>query len=192
MNRYTVLGLAVGLFVGIFIGYQAGSTAAPGPSAPGSAAAPQMPPPVAGDTFQARIAQHQAIVSRDPKNVGAWIQLGNDYFDTRQPRKAIEAYGRALELQPDNPNVLTDQGVMYRDVGEFQQAIANFEKASRIDPKHPQSVFNMAVVYANDLGDPKKAAEAWRKVIQIAPQSPQAEQARQALAALERQPGAAR
>lgn len=190
MNRYTVLGLVAGLLVGIFIGYQAGSTSPPGPSPAGSASMPQMPPPVAGDTFQARIAQHQAIVARDPKNVGAWIQLGNDYFDTRQPRKAIEAYGRALELQPDNPNVLTDQGVMYRDLGEFQQALANFEKASRVDPKHPQSVFNMGVVYANDLNQPAKAIEAWRRVIEIAPQSPQAAQARQAIEGLERAPGA--
>lgn len=189
MNRYTILGLVVGLVLGVFIGYQAGSTVGHGPGAP-SAAAPmppggQMPPgamPPGGDAdHQRRIAQLQSIVARDPKNVQAWIQLGNDFFDTQQPQKAIEAYGRALELKPDDPNVLTDQGVMHRALGQFDKAIANFEKASRADPKHVQSLFNMGVVYSADLRQPKKAIEAWTRVIQVAPQSEQAASARQAI-----------
>jgi cytochrome c-type biogenesis protein CcmH/NrfG len=191
MNRYTLIGLAIGLLVGVFIGYQAGSTTAPG--APGMGAVPpqQMPgapgqvppqPPPGGDAaHQARIASLQSVVARDPKNVQAWVQLGNDYFDTRQPQKAIEAYGRALELQPKNPDVLTDQGVMYRDVGQFENAIANFQKANEIDPKHVQSLFNMGVVYAHDMNLPKKAEEAWSKVVEIAPESAQGQQAKQAL-----------
>jgi cytochrome c-type biogenesis protein CcmH/NrfG len=179
LNRYTIIGLAVGLVVGVFIGYQAGSSA-PAPVAV-SGPPPGVPagaPPMPGDNFQARITQMQQVVARDPKNVQAWIQLGNDYFDTRQPQKAIDAYGRALELRPSDPNVLTDQGVMYRDVGQFDRAIANFQKANEVDPKHVQSLYNMGVVYLNDLKQPKKAVEAWNKVIQVAPQSEQAAQAR--------------
>jgi cytochrome c-type biogenesis protein CcmH/NrfG len=186
MNRYTLVALAVGLVVGIFIGYQAGSSAPP--SAAPMAGAPPMPPgapqqmPPAGDPgHMARIASLQAVVARDPKNVQAWVQLGNDYFDTRQPQKAIDAYGRALELRPDDPDVITDQGVMYRELGQPQKAAQNFEQASRINPKHVQSIFNLGVVYAHDLAQPKKAEEAWRKVIEVAPESQQAAQARQAL-----------
>jgi cytochrome c-type biogenesis protein CcmH/NrfG len=135
----------------------------------------------ANDNFQARIVQMQQVVARDPKNADAWIQLGNDYFDTRQPQKAIEAYSRALELRPNDPNVLTDQGVMYRETGQFQKAIANFVKASEADPKHVQSLFNAGVVYLNDLKQPKKAIDLWNKVIQVAPQSEQAAQSRAAI-----------
>jgi cytochrome c-type biogenesis protein CcmH/NrfG len=181
LNRYTLIGLAVGLVVGIFIGYQAGSST-PAPAGPGGmggfAGVPGGPPSAPVDNFQARIVQMQQVVARDPKNVEAWVQLGNDYFDTRQPQKAIDAYARALELRPNSANVLTDQGVMYRDIGQFQKAIANFEKASQVDPKHVQSLYNMGVVYLNDLRQPKKAIEAWTRVIQIAPQSEQAAQAR--------------
>jgi len=140
-----------------------------------------MPGPAPGDNFQARIAAMQAVVARDPKNYDAWVQLGNDYFDTRQPQKAIDAYSRALELRPNSANVLTDMGVMYRDLGQFDKAVVNFQKASQVDPKHVQSLFNLGVVYLNDLKQPKKAVEAWNKVIQIAPQSEQAQQAKIAL-----------
>jgi cytochrome c-type biogenesis protein CcmH/NrfG len=186
MNRYTIIGLVVGLIVGVFIGYQAGSAVTHGaaptaqmPSMPSMPPMPQGPPAGGADPqVQGRIAMTQAIVARDPKNVQAWIQLGNDYFDTHQAQKAIEAYGRALELRPSDPNVLTDQGVMYRALGQFDKAIANFEKANRADPKHVQSLFNMGVVYAHDMNQPKKAIDAWNRVIQVAPQSEQAASAK--------------
>jgi cytochrome c-type biogenesis protein CcmH/NrfG len=189
LNRSLVIGLALGLVVGVFIGYQAGSSSSPAPAmggmppgvAPGMPPGGGMPPPAPGDNFQARIAAMQAVVARDPKNFDAWVQLGNDYFDTRQAQKAIDAYSRALEIRPNSPNVLTDLGVMYRDLGQFDKAIANFQKANQVDPKHVQSLFNLGVVYLNDLKQPKKAAEIWNKVIQLAPQSEQAQQAKAAL-----------
>ncbi len=135
--------------------------------------------PVGGGSptdYQARIAQAEKILAQDPKNLQAWIQLGNDYFDTEQPQKAINAYDRALELKPDNPNVLTDQGVMYRKVGSYDKAIANFEKAQAIDPKHLQSIFNLGLVYADDLKQPDKALKAWNRYLELDSTSPTAQQ----------------
>jgi cytochrome c-type biogenesis protein CcmH/NrfG len=40
--------------------------------------------------------------------VGAWIQLGQVYFETNQYKRAIAAYRKALTIEPDNANVLTD------------------------------------------------------------------------------------
>jgi tetratricopeptide (TPR) repeat protein len=182
MNRYTILGLVVGFVLGLFVGTQVprgGSSSAPS-AAMSPPSLPQMPVQATGSDveLQGRIAMNQSIVARDPKNLRAWIQLGNDYFDTHQAQKSIEAYDRALEIRPDDPDVLTDQGVMYRAIGQFEKAISNFEKANRADPKHVQSLYNMGVVYAHDLKQPKKATDAWNRVIQIAPQSEQAGQAR--------------
>lgn len=202
MNRYTILGLAAGLVLGVFIGYQAGSAvthgAAPAPVAampsmpmppmPPAPGGPVMPAPGTGAELQSRIAMNQSIVARDPKNLKAWIQLGNDFFDLNQAQqsaqmaqKSVEAYGRALELAPGDPDVLTDQGVMYRALGQFDKAIANFEKASRASPKHVQSLYNMGVVYAHDLKQAKKATDAWNRVIALAPESEQAALARKGI-----------
>ena len=135
-------------------------------------------PPGSGSPmdYQQRIAEAEKIVARDPSNLQAWIQLGNDYFDSDQSQKAIDAYGKALQLKPDDPNVLTDQGVMYRKVGMFDKAVANFEKASKIDPNHEQSLVNLGVVYAEDLKKPEKALEVWSRYLQLHPLSPSAQQ----------------
>ncbi len=206
-NRSFWLGAAVGLAAGLLVAlfsYQVGRaggrlltgpeavTAAPvggppGPAMPPNAGAPAMPPDTGGAIpldVSERINVARAVVERDPKDVGAWVALGNLYFDTHQPQKSIDAYARALQLEPDDPNVLTDQGVMYRAVGAFDKAVANFEKANRLQPAHLQSLYNLGVVYAFDLKDVPKAEAAWNRIIQLAPSSENASQARQALAQL--------
>lgn len=165
----------------------------PPPPMPGGpmGGAPAMPAPTpapAGLDVQRRIAGEEQLVAQDPKNVQGWIALGNDYFDTKQRQKAIDAYARALALSPNNADVLTDQGVMYRELGATDKAIANFKKAGQIDPRHVQSVYNLGVVYAFDLKDRNQALAAWRHVIELDPRSPQASQAQQAIADLQAAP----
>ena len=139
--------------------------------------------------YKARIAEAEKIVAADPKNYQVWVQLGNDYFDTDQAQNAVNAYGKALELEPGNPNtsnILTDQGVMYRKMGLFDKAIANFDKAAKLDPKHGQSLYNMGVVYANDLKQPAKAIEVWERYVKMDPLSPQGQQVKAMIEELKR------
>lgn len=195
MNKpalYALLGgFLAGLLIGFMIGAQSRSGSAPVPAVTAAAPAPMAPaqPPMEGAAMpnpQAaqQIAQLEMMVLQDPKNHDAWVVLGNHYFDSHQHQKAADAYGKALALKPNNPDVLTDQGVMFKDMGQFDKAIANFKKASQLDPKHAQSQFNLGVVYATDLNKPEEAAKAWKKLIESAPGSPQAAQAQQGLAQL--------
>jgi tetratricopeptide (TPR) repeat protein len=129
------------------------------PIAPPAAGVPGMPPPPGMPPGAVPPAM------QNPKDVQAWISLGNDYFDSHQTQPAIDAYANALALDPKNPDVLTDQGVMYREQGQYDKAVANFLKANQIAPAHMQSLFNAGVVYAYDLKDYKRAEETWLKVI---------------------------
>jgi cytochrome c-type biogenesis protein CcmH/NrfG len=154
---------------------------------------PAMPPgggmPGAPGADQ-RIAIAKQLVAQNPKDVQAWISLGNDYFDSHQHQAAIDAYANALALDPKNPDVLTDQGVMYREIGQYDKAVANFLKANQVAPTHMQSLFNAGVVYAYDLKDAKRAEETWLKVIANDKSGRFAAQAGNAIAEL-RQRGAA-
>ena len=153
-------------------------------------AAPAPMPPAGATDYQRRIATAERVVAQDPKNLQAWIELGNDYFDTQQRQKAIDAYAHALEIDPNNPNVLTDQGVMYRETGSYDKAVANFQKANAVDPSHMQSLYNLGVVYAFDLKQPDKAVQVWNRIIEKNPMSPNAAQARQAIDEIKRAPAA--
>ncbi|HEY6909772.1 MAG TPA: tetratricopeptide repeat protein [Myxococcales bacterium] len=155
------------------------------------AAAPQaqpVAPPTVSPAAEKRIGILKTLVARDPTDVKSWIALGNEYFDSQQREKAIEAYDKALQLQPNNPDVLTDQGVMYREIGQPQKAVQNFEKASTINPKHLQSLLDLGVVYGKDLKDYDKAMEAFNRIIKIAPDSGEAAHAREAIEELKHTP----
>ena len=111
----------------------------------------------------------EEAVGKDPQNLHAWIQLGNQYFDDHKPREAIRAYERALSIKGDNPDVLTDMGIMYRQLGEFERAAEHFTQASKTNPLHEQSRFNLGVVLFFDLKRKEEARQAWRALIAINP-----------------------
>lgn len=170
---YIIVALLVGLLGGFLIFSVANKNK--------SALAPPSVPMGSGSPadYAQRIIEAEKIVAQEPKNYQAWVQLGNDYFDTEQPQKAVNAYAKALEVDPQHqntPNVLTDQGVMYRKMGLFDKAVENFDKASKLDPKHTQSLFNLGIVYANDLRQIDKAIAAWQAYLMLDPMSPQGQQ----------------
>lgn len=170
---FMVVALLVGLLGGFLIFSVTNKNKGP--------ALPQGMPMGSGSPtdYSQRIAEAEKILAQDPKNYQVWVQLGNDYFDTEQPQKSVNAYAKALEIdsnRQDTPNVLTDQGVMYRKMGLFDKAVANFEKANQLDSKHLQSLYNLGVVYANDLKQNDKAIAAWQRYVAIDPMSPQGQQ----------------
>ena len=126
--------------------------------------------------------QPQAI----EQNLQAWVTLGNDYYDANNPQKSVQAYDKALALNPNDPNVLTDQGVMFRALGFFDKALANFEKANKLNPQHLQSLYNMGIVQAVDMKQPAKARPIFEKVAQMAGSSELGNQAREMLQQLPR------
>lgn len=174
MNKESTLIAVVALIVGLLGGYlvfsisNSGKSQQPNTAIPAGAGSPT--------DYTQRIAQAEKVVAQDPKNLNAWISLGNDYFDTEQSQKSINAYTKALEIEPNNPNVLTDQGVMFRKVGWYDKALINFEKANKIDPNHLQSLFNAGIVYVVDLKQPEKAVPYWKKYLSLDSNSPTAMQ----------------
>ena len=108
---------------------------------------------------------------KNPQDLHAWIQLGNQYFDDNKPRDAIRAYERALSINADNPDVLTDLGIMYRQLGESERAAEKFAQAGKINPLHEQSRFNLGVVLFFDLNRKDEARKAWRSLLSINPEA---------------------
>lgn len=131
-------------------------------SAPPQAA--KMEPELAG-----MVADLEKKANANPDSAADWINLGNIYFDARQPAKAIPAYERALKLAPSNADVLTDLGVMYREAGNYEKAIECFRRAIAINPRHENAMYNEGVVFSSDLKKKEEAIAAWRRLLEINP-----------------------
>ena len=103
----------------------------------------------------------------DPKDLEAWRELGNAYFDADMSTQAIEAYDRALAIKSDDTNILNDQGAMYRQAGDFTRALANFDKARAVDKFNLESIYNTGYVLAFDLNQIDRAIVVWRRYLEL-------------------------
>jgi tetratricopeptide (TPR) repeat protein len=121
------------------------------------------------DKQASEISSLESRLTSNPNNFELWTALGNMYYDTDQPEKAIKAYRRSLELHTGNANLLTDLGVMYRRIGQPHKAIEYFDRAMAMDPKHEPSRLNKGIVLVYDLHEPKKAIAVWEDLLRIDP-----------------------
>jgi len=142
--------------------------------APRGAPAPA-PPGRNSVEVTSKIQTLKEIVTKDPRNLPAWIELGNLYFDSHQPKEAIEAYSQYLKVKPDNPDVRTDMGIMYRELRQFDRAIEEFKKAAQSDPKHINSRYNIGLVLLHDKQDIKGVIKAWEEYLKVDPNSERAQ-----------------
>jgi len=159
--------LVVGFLGGII--YSTYKSGTGGMTSPGRVSAPQPAAPTMTPQQSQRILALEKVVSAEPGNQNAWLELGNLYFDSGNNQGAIRSYLKYLEMDPDNPNVLTDLGVMYRRNGQYQEALTSFEKAMAADPRHQQSRFNKGVVLMQDLGRAEEATQVWQELTELNP-----------------------
>ncbi len=170
-----LVGFITGAIVAILRGTKGIEKVAGGPPSQMSQLQQQEPDLTA---MNLRINTLKDIVKKDPKNLSAYEELGNLYFDTGQPKESIEAYTQYLAIKPENANVRTDMGIMYRALGDFDRAIEEFKKAAQSDPKHLNSRYNIGIVLLHDKQDVKGAIKAWEEYLKVDPNSERASRLR--------------
>jgi cytochrome c-type biogenesis protein CcmH/NrfG len=187
-----ILAIAIALFVGFAIGATVGilymsnreekeienTAIVQKPLMTPSGAPASAPPARDSMDLASQIQTLKEIVKKDPRNLPAWVELGNLYFESQRPEEAIEAYRQYLAIKPDNPDVRTDMGIMCRKLGQFDRALEEFRKAAQSDPKHANSRYNIGVVLLHDKRDIKGAITAWEEYLRVDPNSERAQRIR--------------
>ncbi len=113
-----------------------------------------------------------AILSKlndNPENVELLVQLGHFYFDNSFHKKAITAYEKALAINANQPNVMTDLAIMYRRTKDKNKAIKILNDVMKKYPTHQPSRFNKGIILANDFEDSKGTVKVWKALLKINP-----------------------
>ncbi|ROR34918.1 tetratricopeptide repeat protein [Inmirania thermothiophila] len=85
------------------------------------------------------------ILAEDPGCVEAWLNLAAALRRQGRGEEAAAARARALEIAPDDPDVLSHLGVtMLEEGGDPAEAIAYLERAHHADPRHPAAGVNLS------------------------------------------------
>lgn len=176
-----IICLAVGVGVGYYSGKSVGSSSMPA-AAPIS---PQTQAPIMDPaTFLQDEASLKSILRSDPKDLNALIRLGNLYYDNSKYREAIEYYGNALEIDPNNVDVRTDRGSCYWSLGQADAAIGEFQKSLQVNPSHGQTLYNLGIVYLHGKNDVEGARKAWQKLLATNPEFPERSRIQEMLTSL--------
>lgn len=184
---YAIAGMCFGIILGWIIAtqQQPARAAAPVTQVAGGAQQQSQAESASGQQAkvldEAKVQQLTTILNSDPNNAGAAVQLGNTYFDAERYPEAIAWYQKALALDPKNADASTDLGVSYYYTNRADEALQQFENSLRIDPKHTKTLLNKGIVLAFGKQDLNGAAESWRKVVELAPDSPEAQAAKRGL-----------
>ncbi len=141
-------------------------------------------PPQAMITAQ-QVDNLRTLAKMNPGKADGWIALGNALMDTQQFSDAIEAYQKALALDPKNVDVRVDMGTCMRGIGKPEAAVAEFRKAIKIAPNHLNAHRNLGVVLGFDLKDREGAVKEFKIFLELAPNAPDAAQIRDVIAQLQ-------
>ena len=82
----------------------------------------------------------EAARDAEPGNAMIWINLGAAYLGnpilatSEQQARAIEAFEKALQINPAAPNVHYNLGLVFVDLGDRDLAVAAFRRAVEVNP----------------------------------------------------------
>lgn len=180
---FAVAGACFGVIVGWILASQQASPVRTTPPAESQTARPpgESSSGRAATLDEAQVRALRRQIERDPKNASTRVRLGNLYFDAERYEDSVAWYEAALMLDPKDVNVSTDLGVSYYYLNEPDRALKQFDYSLALDPRHTKTILNVGIVKAFGKQDLEGAADAWRRVIQIAPDSPEAQAAKRAL-----------
>lgn len=91
-----------------------------------------------------------------PRSADAWAGLGRAEHAQGRLAEALVAFDRATALDPGDPWILNNRGVVLRDLGRLDEAIAAFGAAHGLAPGMPEAVLNLGLT-CEALGRPDEA-----------------------------------
>jgi hypothetical protein len=114
----------------------------------------------------------------------AHLGLAGCQIEARQPAAARQTLNAALALEPGNPVVLANLGLLLSDTGHPADAIAELQRALAIDPDLHQARFGLAIAFARAGRRADAAREAEELLHRLPADAPQRAEVERLLAAV--------
>jgi len=116
----------------------------------------------------------------------ALCNLGDAYRGKKEYGLAMDSYKKALEIQPRYLQAHKGLGLAYMETGDYSAAISSLEKAVECNPRYAPSYYDLGRAYAGSKYNTTKAISAFKKVVELAPESALADEASAQIRRLQR------
>ena len=98
-----------------------------------------------------------------------YIREGNACFNNKEYEKALEAYAKALELDPEYVYAYNGRGNAYQALGEYEKAVSDYDRALELDPEHVNAYNGRGNTY-KALGEYEKAVSDYDRALELDPE----------------------
>lgn len=93
---------------------------------------------------------------------------GLNLLRERQYHEALKAFNKALEDEPNSPDIISDRGVTYLHLGQKQKALDDMNRAVELEPDYAYRYASRAFV-RDSMGDLEGAVEDYRYAVKLEP-----------------------
>jgi cytochrome c-type biogenesis protein CcmH/NrfG len=119
----------------------------------------------------AAVAAYTKALSYNPINPRVHMSLGKIYYAEKGLYyESVNAYKKAIELDPSSVEARMGLGEVYEDKGLYKEAVDEYKRVIELDGKHTGAMYNLALVY--EKTDPREAIAQWERYITLASQLP--------------------
>ena len=119
-------------------------------------------------SMQETVGQLEAELKRNPGRVDGWQLLGKSYAMLDRWADARDAYARAVELAPDDPDLLVEaaQARLFADPRKLLDAesVAMLKHALELQPQQQRARWFLGV-WQRQSGHPDEAARTWEPLL---------------------------
>jgi len=151
------------------------------PEAPRGSPGPGQPPP----TSPVRLAGNgrarpSTTPEGRPRTFDDWLSLGDREREHSRARAALDAYDRAIALEPTRAEAYVGQGRALLELGDGRSAVAALRRALQANPRYSVAEFWLGEAYRK-AGQNDEAFDAYRRYLDAAPEGAEAARAQEAL-----------
>ncbi len=119
--------------------------------------------------------QYQIVVRSSRVQSGDWVELGQIALRQDNTFDAMHAAGRAIDLDPVNPNGYLLSGMVWQKKQKLEEALSMFDRAAELSPEDAAPLI-LRGISLQQAGRSAAAAEAYRQALSIDPKDTRARQ----------------
>ncbi|MFQ6082937.1 MAG: tetratricopeptide repeat protein [Candidatus Aminicenantia bacterium] len=119
------------------------------------------------EMYKKAIPEYELTIKYDPEFVQAYHYLGESYKNLYRPaveteenieraNKALAVLQKALELDPNNKDIILSLGDMYNKLRDFQEAEKYYLEILVMEPDNPNNYYVVAEFYKSYAGEIQK------------------------------------
>lgn len=112
--------------------------------------------------FEQRVREH-------PEDIGARLNLAQQYLDSGDGRLATQQYLEVIKLDPMNAEANTKLGYLVYVAGLPEQGLRAVNRALEVDPNYPDALYLKGVILLQGLNRRADAAAAFQSYLSLAP-----------------------